>query len=236
LSIYNEDYYESEKLQYTQERFTPFFQEIGKLFHEKGFRRTLDVGCAKGFSVKAFRDLGLNAFGVDTSNYAICAAPKEISAFVFEFDFGQDGSAGRFIEKTDVDSFDLITLFEVVEHIADDTLHVIIANLVDLLIDDGVFLVTTPFKRHRNEHPSHINVKSKEEWIEFFSRYESLQLTSHLNKEYDLAYERFLWRKKPKIFVGRMLDKLGMKRIRVYLSLKRQMGWQNPLIFRKLKL
>lgn len=33
--------------------------------------KVLDVGCAKGFLVKDLRDLGINAYGVDISRYAI---------------------------------------------------------------------------------------------------------------------------------------------------------------------
>ena len=33
--------------------------------------RVLDIGCAKGFLVQAFRDLGVEAYGIDISAYAI---------------------------------------------------------------------------------------------------------------------------------------------------------------------
>jgi len=37
----------------------------------EGISRVLDIGCAKGFLVKAFRDLGIRAYGIDVSEYAI---------------------------------------------------------------------------------------------------------------------------------------------------------------------
>jgi 2-polyprenyl-3-methyl-5-hydroxy-6-metoxy-1,4-benzoquinol methylase len=34
-------------------------------------KQVLDVGCAKGFLVKSLRDLGVDAYGIDVSQYAI---------------------------------------------------------------------------------------------------------------------------------------------------------------------
>lgn len=42
----------------------------------------LDVGCAKGYLVKALRWLGRNAYGYDISEYAIAACDPEIARFV----------------------------------------------------------------------------------------------------------------------------------------------------------
>jgi len=42
----------------------------------------LDFGCAKGYYVKAFRMLGIDAFGVDISEYAISQAPEDVRKYV----------------------------------------------------------------------------------------------------------------------------------------------------------
>ena len=42
----------------------------------------LDFGCAKGYLVKAFRDMGIEAYGVDVSAYAIANAPGELTGYV----------------------------------------------------------------------------------------------------------------------------------------------------------
>jgi cyclopropane fatty-acyl-phospholipid synthase-like methyltransferase len=42
----------------------------------------LDYGCAKGYIVRAFRELGINAYGVDVSEYAISNADQTIKDFV----------------------------------------------------------------------------------------------------------------------------------------------------------
>ena len=47
-------------------------------FQLKPGDRVLDVGCAKGFLVKDFVDLGIDAFGLDISKYAILNCPTDI--------------------------------------------------------------------------------------------------------------------------------------------------------------
>lgn len=43
----------------------------------------LDVGCAKGYTVRAFVELGFNAFGIDTSLYAINHLDETIKNRIF---------------------------------------------------------------------------------------------------------------------------------------------------------
>ena len=44
--------------------------------------KVLDFGCAKAFSVYALRLLGINAYGVDMSEYAIQESPKEVEKYI----------------------------------------------------------------------------------------------------------------------------------------------------------
>lgn len=47
-----------------------------------GVRSVLDVGCAKGFLVRALRDLGIEAYGADVSEYAIGSAERTVRPFL----------------------------------------------------------------------------------------------------------------------------------------------------------
>ena len=50
----------------------PQFQKIAEKINSIYQPRTfLDVGCAYGYLVEALRDLGVDAYGVDVSEYAI---------------------------------------------------------------------------------------------------------------------------------------------------------------------
>ncbi len=54
-------------------------------------KRVLDVGCAKGFMVKAFREQGIEAWGVDVSEYALATAPEDVREHLYRVDLNKDG-------------------------------------------------------------------------------------------------------------------------------------------------
>ena len=65
--------------------------DAGELFKEQARRwveqysftgKLLDVGCAKGFHVKDFRDLGVDAWGVDVSSYAVGEAEPAVAPYL----------------------------------------------------------------------------------------------------------------------------------------------------------
>ena len=89
--FFDENYYEngiqSDKSLYQNFRWIPeltiplahhIIQNIPISKHET----VMDFGCAKGYLVQALRLLGVDAYGVDISNYAIDKATKETSEFV----------------------------------------------------------------------------------------------------------------------------------------------------------
>jgi SAM-dependent methyltransferase len=71
----------------------------------------LDVGCAYGHLVKAFRDQGTYAFGIDISEFAVSRADSEYVT-VGDIRDGVPPVPGRRAAK----KWDLITSFDVLEH------------------------------------------------------------------------------------------------------------------------
>jgi SAM-dependent methyltransferase len=61
-------------------RWLPVAETFCQRWNLKAGDRVLDIGCAKGFLVKALLQVcpGLEAFGVDISDYAISQAPPEV--------------------------------------------------------------------------------------------------------------------------------------------------------------
>lgn len=61
---------------YKYDDFYPKFRvmaaAVNNHFHPK---RVLDVGCAKGYMVYAFNECGVDAWGVDISEFALADAP-----------------------------------------------------------------------------------------------------------------------------------------------------------------
>jgi ubiquinone/menaquinone biosynthesis C-methylase UbiE len=52
-------------------RWKPVAKDLIEYFGLVNGDRTLDVGCAKGFLVKELMDLGIDAYGIDISEYAV---------------------------------------------------------------------------------------------------------------------------------------------------------------------
>jgi SAM-dependent methyltransferase len=53
-----------------------FGEEARRIAAIPGVRTVLDVGCAKGFLVRELRALGIEAWGIDVSDYAVSCADK----------------------------------------------------------------------------------------------------------------------------------------------------------------
>jgi len=59
-------------------RWRSVARDIITFFHLGPGARILDVGCAKGFLVSDLRDLGMDAFGLDISEYAVCNCHEKV--------------------------------------------------------------------------------------------------------------------------------------------------------------
>jgi 2-polyprenyl-3-methyl-5-hydroxy-6-metoxy-1,4-benzoquinol methylase len=90
------------------ESWLTFFDQIAKRIIEQFEPKTvLDAGCAWGFLVEAFRNHGVEAFGVDISKYAIQNVHPDIKPYCWI------GS----ITEPFPNKYDLITCIEVLEHL-----------------------------------------------------------------------------------------------------------------------
>jgi SAM-dependent methyltransferase len=87
---YDEDYFEngivSGKSCYTDYRWLPeqtikFAHKLVRILNLREGDHVLDYGCAKGFLVKAFRILDIDAYGCDISKYAIENSDKDVKKF-----------------------------------------------------------------------------------------------------------------------------------------------------------
>jgi SAM-dependent methyltransferase len=118
----------------------------------------LDVGCAAGFCMAALRELGFDAYGVDVS---ADIASHAIERFGFETVHIGSLDSAPFEEHT----FDLITMWDVVEHVVDPAGLLRAARRV--LKHDGLLVLETQnidsvFARllgprwHHNKHAEHI--------------------------------------------------------------------------------
>jgi hypothetical protein len=99
--------------------------------------RLLDVGCSAGVFVKAAREVGFDASGIDLSAVAVQFAREQL---------GVDAHVTSLEEaKLDSRRFDVITLWDVIEHF-EDPWHAM--QLVkDMQPEDGIVALRTPNTR-----------------------------------------------------------------------------------------
>lgn len=140
--------------------------------------RTLDAGCAKGFLVRALREQGVEAFGVDFSEYAISQADDSIKDYV---------RTGSITEPLD-GPYDLITCIEVIEHLPDDQIEAAITRLCEA--SDRIVFSSTP---DDFVEPSHLSVKPPEDWVALFAKrgfYRNFNVDASFLTPWAVVFER----------------------------------------------
>lgn len=115
----------------------------------------LDAGCAMGFLVEALRRRGVQAWGVDISDYAISQVHPDVREFC------RVGSITEPFERR----YDLIVCIEVLEHMPSAEGERAIANLC--AHTDDVLFSSSP---RDFAEATHVNVQPPEYWAERFAR------------------------------------------------------------------
>ncbi|MHB0966791.1 MAG: class I SAM-dependent methyltransferase [Bellilinea sp.] len=134
-----------------------FFQTIAdRIIADLQPKTVLDAGCAKGFLVEGFRNRGVEAWGVDISEYAIQQIHESIKPYC------RVGS----ITDSFPQKYDLIVTIEVVEHMTAEMGKKAIANLCAHA--DRILFSSTPFDF---KETTHFNVQPPEYWSREFARH-----------------------------------------------------------------
>jgi SAM-dependent methyltransferase/uncharacterized protein YbaR (Trm112 family) len=120
-----------------------------------GPKTVLDAGCAMGLLVEMLRRRGVEAFGVDVSEFAIAHVHESVRPYC------RVGSASAELDRR----YDLIVCLEVLEHMPPADAAAAIASFCRHT-DDVLFSSTSG----HFEEPTHINVHPPEEWAELFAR------------------------------------------------------------------
>ena len=115
----------------------------------------LDAGCAMGFLVEALRARGVEAWGIDVSDYAISQVDESVREYC------QVGSLADSLPRR----YDLIVSIEVLEHIPAAETAAAIANLC--AATDRLLLSTTP---DDYGEATHHNVQPPETWAAALAR------------------------------------------------------------------
>jgi len=139
------------------EHWLTFFDKIAdRIVRELEPRSVLDAGCAWGFLVEALRNRGVEAWGIDISEYAISNVHESIKDYC---------RVGSIVEPFDR-RFDLIVNIEVLEHMQKAEAIKAIENFC--ISSERVLFSSTPFDY---KEVTHINVQVPEYWSREFARH-----------------------------------------------------------------
>lgn len=137
-------------------------------------RSLLDIGCGTGNFLMKAREAGYRVSGVD-SNPEAAAGAKERGLDVY------CGSVAEYARQPRPASFDVVTMFDVIEHLDDPREMVVSAR--ELLKAEGRLVITTPnghrpvpFGRGEMDYPPHHLSRWTPEVLEAFLRREGFEV------------------------------------------------------------
>ncbi|MGK7893772.1 MAG: methyltransferase domain-containing protein [Xenococcus sp. (in: cyanobacteria)] len=137
--------------------FEKFFDEIAKhIIKNLSPKTVLDAGCAIGFLVSKLRQRGVEAFGVDISEYAISKVPSDIKPYCWV------GSSTVNFPR----HYDLIICIEVLEHMSAFESIKSIENICNNT--DVVLFASSPYDY---KEATHFNVQPPEVWAYQFAQH-----------------------------------------------------------------
>jgi SAM-dependent methyltransferase len=138
------------------EHWLGFFHELAqRIVDDIAPTTVLDAGCAMGFLVEALRERGVEAWGIDVSDYALERVDKSVKDYVSQASLTQPLPR----------RYDLVTCLEVLEHMPARDAERALTNIC--AATDQVLFSSSPFDY---AEPTHVNVRPPEEWSEMFAR------------------------------------------------------------------
>ncbi|MEP7362265.1 MAG: glycosyltransferase [Acidobacteriota bacterium] len=134
-----------------------FFGGIaGELIRSFRPQRVFDAGCAWGFLVESFNDRGVDAWGVDISEFAIAHVRSDMRTRCRQASLTEPIQDGP---------FDLITCIEVLEHMPAAEGEIALDNLC--AASDRILFSSTPSDF---EEATHVNVQPVIHWLRAFAK------------------------------------------------------------------
>ena len=143
----------------------------------------LDLGCAGGGFVKSCIDDGCFSLGIEGSDYSRKMQRAEwniIPNFLFTGDI--TGNFDILDQNKKRLKFDVITCWEVMEHLKETEIAAVIKNVRKHLKSSGLWFISiTSIQDIVHGYRLHQTVKPKEWWIKKFSSFGFQNLTEHLS-------------------------------------------------------
>lgn len=141
--------------------FVPHEESTGEYWHDMAKwvtqrfpiqgKKVLEIGCAKGYVVEALRDFGVDAYGIDVSEYAISCAREDIKPYL------RVGDIRTALKDYKRNEFDVLFSRWTLECIAD-------ADLPELIADMNRIAKVQIHAIDESIKPEYYNRKPIEEW------------------------------------------------------------------------
>lgn len=150
-----------------------------KLFALKpGPLRVMDLGCSGGGFVKDMLDAGHEAIGLEGSDYSLLRKRAEWATIpdnLFTCDITRPYRIERVLCDGGPDSetvakvakFDVVTAWEVMEHLPEERLGTVCENVLAHLAEGGVWIMSV--STQHGDH--HVTVRPKTWWLDLFDRH-----------------------------------------------------------------
>jgi SAM-dependent methyltransferase len=180
VASFSQDHLDPKGSIYDNSRNMRFNEKIYSYFKnsqkkDRKFIKVLDLGCSGGGAVRDFLEGGATAVGLEGSDASLKLKRGEWGTLYNSYLFTCDITK-PFTIKDDLQKdykFNLITLWEVLEHIKIEDFDILVKNILNHLDDNGLLIVSIDCTSNVNENETeyHVNQKSKNEWIELFKKY-----------------------------------------------------------------
>lgn len=185
MSGYSKEYYSNYcGMEYgDEEQWSPLFQRFADhIVQDFAPKNVLDIGCAFGYMVKYLRERGVEAWGIDTSTYAISQADDKIQPYL------RVASACEDLPKDMPQHYDMVINVEVIEHMTMEDG----AKALDKMCTyaDTILFSSTG---EDYDDPTHINVQQPEFWAKQFAErgfYKNLQYDMEYLSKYAFAFHK----------------------------------------------
>ena len=159
--LFDEEYYMTScGLPYNNIQHKLFFERVAECIIRDFHPITvLDAGCAYGYLVAALRDRGVEAYGVDISDYAIAQVRDDIRPFCIS------GSLTDPLPDELPNKYDLLVNIEILEHLFEDDSLTALSNLCKYS-DRIIFSSSADDITEK----THYNVQQIEYWCKHFAK------------------------------------------------------------------
>ncbi len=145
----------------------------------------LDIGCGTGYFVKRAADMGFKAYGIDLNERSVMVGKEH-----FKIDTLYADDITGFKERFPGLKFDVVTLFQVLEHLEDP--NRIITEIKQVITKDAVVVIALPFRGRwpdtdgEGDYPPHHLTRWSLSAIEYFLNKNGFYIKRHRVENFPL--------------------------------------------------